>query len=515
MFASSCPFMEASSGTNGPSNASLNRWGFLSVTAEKWCSVYETTLPQSSAPVFLIEHDQYFGRSALYQWDGEDYDDNAERFAFFSRACCQLVKAIHWSPDVIHAHDWQTALIPVYLKSWEADHPRLWSTASVQSIHNLGYQGVFPKDQIIHSQLGWEHFHTGSLEFYDQINYLKAGILFADKVSTVSPTYAHEIQTPEHGWALDGVLQSRSPDLVGILNGCEYGEWDPSRDSRIPVTFDVDQPGGKKVCKEELQRAFGLPIRPDVPIVGLVSRLAYQKGIDVLASAIPSMMSMDMQLVVLGAGEVWAHFYYGGLPSSYPGKVGSYIGYDDVRAHLIMAGSDFLLVQADTNPADSPSFKHSAMEHSPLFARPADSTTPSISTTNRPAEGMDSAFMISIPTPSPTPLAGESRPTSTARITSPPCATAPCASVSSGRPVPSSTNTSFVGRLNASGAITRPSRSLPRVKRRIARKTTREGLGRSRASPGRDDHQDAERSSENDRFVRNKIPRRRDLVFIN
>jgi starch synthase len=317
---------------------------------EKWCSVYETTLPQSSAPVFLIEHDQYFGRSALYQWDGEDYDDNAERFAFFSRACCQLVKALHWSPDVIHAHDWQTALIPVYLKSWEADHPRLWSTASVQSIHNLGYQGVFPKDQILHSQLGWEHFHTGSLEFYDQINYLKAGILFADKVSTVSPTYAHEIQTPEHGWALDGVLRSRSPDLVGILNGCEYGEWDPSRDSRIPVQFDVDQPGGKKICKEELQRSFGLPIRPDVPIVGLVTRLAYQKGIDILASAIPSMMSMDMQLVVLGAGEVWAHFYYGGLPSSYPGKVGSYIGYDDVRAHLIMAGSDFLLVPSRYEP---------------------------------------------------------------------------------------------------------------------------------------------------------------------
>jgi starch synthase len=317
---------------------------------EQWCSVHETQLPGTSTPVFLIEHEQYFGRSALYQWDGEDYDDNAERFAFFSRACCQLAKALHWSPDVIHAHDWQTALIPVYLKTWEADHPRLWSTASVQSIHNLGYQGVFSKDQIHHTQLGWEHFHTGSLEFYDQINFLKAGILFADKVSTVSPTYAHEVQTPEHGWALDGVLRARSPDLVGILNGCEYGEWDPSTDHRLPVKFDVDQLAGKKVCKEHLQRAFGLPVRPEVPIVGLVTRLAYQKGVDVLAAAIPSMMHFDMQLVVLGSGEVWAHFFYGGLPTTYPGKVGSYIGYDETRAHLVMAGSDFLLVPSRYEP---------------------------------------------------------------------------------------------------------------------------------------------------------------------
>lgn len=317
---------------------------------ERWCSVHRAIMPGTDIPVYFIEHDQYFNRPALYQWDGEDYDDNAERFAFFSRACCQLCKALHWSPDVIHTHDWQTALIPVYLKTWEADHPRLWSTASVQSIHNLGYQGVFPKEQIVHCQLGWEHFNPSSLEFYGQINYLKAGILYADKVSTVSPTYAREIQTPEHGWALDGVLRSRSPDLVGILNGCEYGEWDPRIDSKIPSHFDVDNIAGKAAAKEALQRAFHLPVRPNVPIVGLVTRLAYQKGLDVLAAAMPSIGQLDLQVIVLGTGEVWAHFFYGDLPNRYPGKVGAFIGYDDVRAHLIIAGSDFLLVPSRYEP---------------------------------------------------------------------------------------------------------------------------------------------------------------------
>lgn len=317
---------------------------------EKWCSIYQTSLPGTDVPVYFIEHEQYFGRQSLYQWDGEDYDDNAERFAFFSRACCQLCKALHWSPDVIHSHDWQTALIPVFLKTWERDHPRLWSTASVQSIHNLGYQGVFTKDQIVHSQLGWEHFRTGSLEFYDKINYLKGGILFADKVSTVSPTYALEIQTPEHGWALDGVLQARSPDLVGILNGCEYGEWDPTDDPFIPSHFDADDLSGKAAAKAELQRAFNLPVRPDVPIVGMVTRLAYQKGLDVLAEGMDRILDMELQFVIVGTGEIWAHFYYGDLPNRCPAKAGAYIGYDQRRAHLTIAGSDFLLVPSRYEP---------------------------------------------------------------------------------------------------------------------------------------------------------------------
>lgn len=317
---------------------------------ERWCAVYETKLPDGDVPVYLIEHDQYFARIALYQYDGKDYEDNAERFAFFSRACCQLCKSIQWAPDVMHCHDWQAGLIPVYLKTWEADHPLFFATASVQTIHNLGYQGVFGKDEIVHSQLGWEHFRGDALEYYDKLNYLKGGILFADKVSTVSPNYAREIQTPEHGWGLDGVLRDRSPDLVGILNACDYREWNPATDALLPARFDVDNLAGKATCKEHLQKAFGLPVRPDVPIIGIVSRLAYQKGFDILAAALPRAFEMDLQLVVLGTGEVWSHFFYGGLPGQYPGKAGTFIGFDDFRAHLVMAGSDFLLMPSRYEP---------------------------------------------------------------------------------------------------------------------------------------------------------------------
>lgn len=317
---------------------------------ERWCSVYQALLPGTEAPVYFIEHEQYFSRISLYQYDGSDYDDNAERFAFFARACCQLAKALHWSPEVMHCHDWQTALACVYLKTWDADNPRLWSTASALTIHNLGYQGVFSKDQISHCQLGWEHFHPSSLEFYGQINYLKAGILYADKVTTVSPTYAREIQTPAYGEALDGVLQARSADLVGILNACDYDEWNPRTDPRIAASYDRSDMSGKASCKRELQRLFHLPLRPEVPIIGVVTRLAYQKGIDVLAQAIPRILDMDLQLVVVGAGQVWAHFFYGDLPNNYPGKAGVYIGYDDHRAHAVMAGCDFLLVPSRYEP---------------------------------------------------------------------------------------------------------------------------------------------------------------------
>lgn len=343
-----------------PFHGCINRrkWPFTQVVqllgvplgyGEKWCSVYQTTLPGTNIPVYLFEFQQYFERRDLYQYDGEDYDDNAERFAFFSRACLQLCKALNFIPDVIHCHDWQTGLIPIYLKSFEAQGP-LAKTASVLTIHNLGYQGVFPKEQIVHSQLGWEAFTPGTLEFYDKINYLKAGILWSDKVSTVSPTYAREIQTAEHGWALDGALRSRSPDLVGILNGCDYREWDPANDPHLPVRFDWDNLAGKARCKEELQRVFHLPIRPEVPVIGIVTRLAYQKGLDVLAAAIPQFMTSEIQMVILGTGEVWAHFYYGDLPKHFPGKVGSYIGFDDYRAHLIMAGSDFFLMPSRYEP---------------------------------------------------------------------------------------------------------------------------------------------------------------------
>lgn len=344
------PFHGAIDRTHWEFRLAVSQLGVPMGFGEKWCAVYETQLPHSSVPVYLVEHDHYFGRMSIYQHNGHDYDDNAERFAFFARACCQLCKAIHFAPDVIHCHDWQTALIPVYLKTWEADHPLFWSTASVMTIHNIGYQGVFPKDDIVHTSLGWRVFTIDGLEFYDQINYLKGGILYADKVSTVSPTHAREIQTAEHGWGLDGVLRSRAADLVGILNACDYHEWNPARDPHLPAWYDVDSKDGRSICKQELQKRFGLTLRPEVPVVGIVSRLAYQKGIDVLAQALPEILSDDLQFVILGTGEVWAHFLFGDLPTKYPGQAGAYIGFDSDRAHLVYAGSDFFLMPSRYEP---------------------------------------------------------------------------------------------------------------------------------------------------------------------
>lgn len=328
----------------------VNQLGVPVGFGEKWCAVHEMRLPDSQVHVYLIEHEQYFGRREIYQHDGVDHKDNAERFAFFSRACCQLCKALQYSPDVMHCHDWQTALVPVYLKTWEADHPLFWSTASVQTIHNIGYQGIFSKDDIAHTSLGWRVFTMDGLEFYDQLNFLKGGVLYADKVSTVSPTFAREIQTPEGGWGLDGVLRARSPDLVGILNGCDYREWNPSSDPLLPAWYDADDLEGKAICKQELQKKFHLPIRPDAPVIGMVSRLAYQKGIDVLAQALPRVFEMDVQAVFLGQGEVWAHFVYGDLPVRFPDKAGAFVGFDLERAHLVYAGSDFFLMPSRYEP---------------------------------------------------------------------------------------------------------------------------------------------------------------------
>jgi starch synthase len=226
----------------------------------------------------------------------------------------------------------------------------LWSTATVLTIHNVGYQGVFFKDEIVHSQLGWQLFTADGLEFHDRLNYLKGGILYSDKISTVSPNHAREIQTPADGWGLDGVLRARAADLVGILNGCDYRHWDPGTDKLLPRNFDSQHLAGKTHCREELQKVFDLDLNPKVPIVALVTRMAYQKGVDVLAAALPAILDLDLQFVVLGEGEIWAHFHYGELPARYPGKAGVYIGYDNRRAHLAYAGADFFLMPSRYEP---------------------------------------------------------------------------------------------------------------------------------------------------------------------
>lgn len=329
---------------NGPLSVPM---GIISVM---WCAVLEGRMPGSDVPIYFIEHEQFYGREALYHEEGQRYPDSDNRFVFLSRAGLELCRMINFKPDVVHAHDWHTAAVPIFLNTLYRNDPLLKDTASVLTIHSIQHQGIFYKGLMDVLGVGWEQFTVKGLEFNDQTNLLKGGIYNATLINAVSPTYAKEIQTPSFGYDLDGVMRDRAADLYGILNGVDYDEWNPENDPLIIAPYDEYNRSGKALCKRELQETFGLSPRPDIPVIGMVSRLTNQKGIDVLAQATHRIMGLDIQFVLLGAGDVWAHFYFGDLPNRYPGRFGCYIGYDNTRAHTIMAGSDFFLVPSRYEP---------------------------------------------------------------------------------------------------------------------------------------------------------------------
>jgi starch synthase len=317
---------------------------------EAWAAVYEGVLPGSDVPVYFIEHEGFFGRKGLYDEDGVAFGDNDNRFIFFSKAVMQLAKKLRFKPDIIHANDWHTASIPMLLNTvyvWDSDFE---NTASMLTIHNLQHQGQFYKGAMDVLGIGWEHFNPNEIEEYDGINLLKGGIVHADAVNAVSRKYAHEIQTPEFGWGLQDLIRAHSGKLFGILNGVDYDEWSPAVDTMIAENYDADALEGKRICKRELQKAFGLPQRDDVPVIGLVGRLAEQKGIGLLASAIWSLMNLDIQVVLLGTGEKWAEFFFSDIAGKYPDKFACYIGYRNDLAHQIEAGSDFFLMPSLFEP---------------------------------------------------------------------------------------------------------------------------------------------------------------------
>lgn len=319
---------------------------------EQWAGVWQGQLGQgkNQVPVYFLEHEGYFGRTGLYNNElGEGYADNVARFTLLSRGALQLAKALDFYPDIIHTNDWQTALIALYLNTWEKNQP-LGQAATVLSIHNMAFQGSYPKEEIHHTQLGWEHFHYLGLEHNDEVNLLKGGLYHSSKISAVSPTYALEIQTPEGSYGLHGVLRDRKADIHGIVNGIDYHVWNPQKDPYIAAPFDKDDLYGKELCKADLQRTFLLQQKPEVPIIGLVSRLAWQKGIDILAAAIDRILQLDVQFVLLGSGETWAQLFYGDLPRRYPGQVGSYIGFNQSLAHKIEAGADLFVMPSRFEP---------------------------------------------------------------------------------------------------------------------------------------------------------------------
>jgi starch synthase len=306
--------------------------------------------PHNGVRYFFVSDPEFFERPNLYGDKSGDYPDNAERFTEFSRAAIEFMKRV-WLPDVVHCHDWQTALIPLLLRTQHADDPAVRSLPAVLTIHNLGYQGLFPETALRSCGLPASLFRLDALEFYGRVNFLKGGLLFADYLTTVSRRYAKEIQTPEYGWGLDGVIQGRSDHLVGILNGADYTEWSPEADKLIAMNYSVHNLEGKKACKKDLLDWFGLPAdNLDRPVVGIVSRFVDQKGFDLIVAVADEMLAEDLAITAVGTGQPEYEALFEQMAARYPDRVGVKIGYDNAVAHKIEAGADMFLMPSRYEP---------------------------------------------------------------------------------------------------------------------------------------------------------------------
>jgi starch synthase len=299
---------------------------------------------------YLVENDEYYYRDYLYSTPDGDYLDNAERFIFFAKSILEAMKVTGFIPDVLHCNDWETALSPVFLKSLSKDDPLLRQISTLLTIHNLGYQGIFWHYDMHLLNIGWEYFTPEALEFFGHINFLKGGIVFSDILSTVSKQYGKEIQTTEFGCGLEGILTTRRNDLYGIVNGIDYEEWNPEKDQHIPAQYNEKNLANKRVCKAALQEEYGLPVMENTPLIGTISRLADQKGFDLIASSLGDMLSKGIQYIILGTGERKYHDLFTELSKRFPKSFGLKIAYDNRLAHLIEAGSDMFLMPSQYEP---------------------------------------------------------------------------------------------------------------------------------------------------------------------
>lgn len=321
---------------------------------EETGTLYRTRLPRREVPVYLIENDHLYGRDGIYGGkDNAAYPDNARRFTFLNKAAFSACQALGWIPDILHLHDWPVCLIAPYLKGGHAGKA-FENTASVLTIHNIGYQGVFPKQDIYYTSLSWETVRDASNPADQTMNLLRLGVRDADALTTVSPSYAGEIQTAEYGAGLDRLLVERRRDLTGVLNGIDYEEWDPSGDPLIPAGYNANDLSGKASDKSELQRSCGFPVDPGRPVIGIVSRLVDQKGFVELADPATGSIrnickDMAVQLVVLGTGEPWCEQELELLDRELE-NFHAIIGFDNRMAHLIEAGSDFFLMPSRYEP---------------------------------------------------------------------------------------------------------------------------------------------------------------------
>ncbi|NCC50857.1 MAG: glycogen synthase GlgA [Spartobacteria bacterium] len=312
--------------------------------AEVWHS------ESQNPPVFFIRRDEFFDRSNLYSLPYRDYDDNFERFVFFQKSVVALIDALGLQVNIVHCNDWQTGLIPMYLRYGVNGGGRDFGERTVFTIHNLAYQGLYAASRFSSTNLPLSCFSVDGFEYYGQINCMKAGIVASDLVTTVSPSYANEIRTEESGCGLHGVLQAKGDRLVGILNGVDYSTWNPSTDKHLAARYDDKRLEGKERCKEDLRSAMQLKTKPGTPIIGLVTRLTEQKGLDILASAMHTIMEMDVGVAMLGTGEKKYHRLCQAWAKKWPGRFSVRLAFDNAIAHKIEAGADMFLMPSRFEP---------------------------------------------------------------------------------------------------------------------------------------------------------------------
>jgi starch synthase len=314
----------------------------------RFCSVLDGGV-RAGVQFYFIEYPPYFDRDALYGTALGDYHDNAERFALFSRAVLESAKILG-VPDVLHCHDWQSALVPILRKTLYAEDPAFAGVPCVFTIHNLGYQGLFPSEILPLLMLPWDLFTMSKMEFYGKINFLKGAITMADYITTVSRRYSQEIQTAEYGFGLEGVLRARSATVTGIVNGVDYGEWSPERDQYVAAQYSVDNLDGKVQCKRDLATEFGLAGDTQWPVIGMISRFVNQKGFDLIQQTADRLARENLMMVVLGTGEPEYENMFRRLNKQYPQKFAVKIAYDNALAHKIEAGSDMFLMPSHYEP---------------------------------------------------------------------------------------------------------------------------------------------------------------------
>lgn len=308
---------------------------------------YESRVFSHEGTAYFIECDEFFNREELYGTSSGDYSDNAHRFIFFSKAILEACIALDLQPDILHVNDWQTALIPLYIKTLYKD--RFKKTATVFTIHNLGYQGIFPATAMTLTGLGSEWFTPSAIEFYDQVNLLKAGIVASDAITTVSPNYAKQILTREYGAGLDGILKSREKDMEGILNGLDYDEWNPAADPSIPARFSVESLSGKRKCRSSLVKECSFK-NPRAPVAGIVGRLSAQKGLDLFIEAADEIFSSGLNVAVLGKGDEDIQKGLRAAEKKYVGRFFVKTGFDEDFARRIYSGADMLLMPSHYEP---------------------------------------------------------------------------------------------------------------------------------------------------------------------